>query len=153
MGAWKIDVEVAGFDKLRKRLRSDPPFVAPYWKEVAEQVAAIGEVEARLRAPVRSGATRLQVASRVQQSAMPGWVRVSDRARARGRAYKRQSKKAMSGAAPLRFTRGYSYPARQAWDRTMPHYGWFQAAMKATQRRIAPLLQAAARRMEKDWSR
>jgi hypothetical protein len=158
-GTWKIDIEVSGFDRLRRKIREDPPFVAPVWKQVVEKAGQIGVREAQQRAPRRSGLLAASLISTAQKKPMPSWVRVTDTARARGRLYKRQSKKAQAGLVAMKYTKGYSYPAWQNYAipkgkrRGSPHRGWFTQAMQSTQTRIGPLLSLAVKQIEAEWYR
>ncbi len=157
-GIWKIDVEVNGFDRLRRKINADPPLAAPFWREVVEKAGQIGVREAQQRAPQRTGKLALSLIPTVQNKPMPAWVRVSDTARARGRLYKRQSKAAKAGLVAPKYTKGYPYPAWQNYAvakgkrRASPHYGWFTRAMQATQGKIQPLLTIAVKKIEADWN-
>jgi hypothetical protein len=150
-------VQLRGFKEARAKLKQSPPFYAPAMRNFMDQLGKIGRTAAQAAAP--KGATGQAASSNiyaVQDKPFPTWVRVKNTARAKGRLSKRQSKKARAGLAPLKYTKGVSYPAvlnfgvkgkkKSRW------IGWFSNAMRTTRARIPSLLAGMGDQIEKEWA-
>lgn len=152
-GVWKMDVQLRGFREARAKLKQTPPFHAPAVRNFLDQLGRVGVAAAQGAAPRgKTGQTARSNVYAVQDRPFPTWVRVKNTARARGRAAKRQSKKARAGLVALRYTKGYPYPARLNYDPTYKTHGWFTRAIRQTQGRVDSLLTGAGRDIEKEWN-
>lgn len=151
-GAWKVDVGLSGFKEARAKLKETPPFHAPAVRKFLDQLGRVGVAAVQGAAPRgKTGQLASQNVYRVQERPFPTWVRVQNKARARGAVAKRQSKKARAGLAPLRYTKGYPYGGRLNYDKTYRTHGWFTRAIKAAQGRVDSLLTSAGQDIEREW--
>ncbi len=160
MGNLKLGVEIQGFNALRAKLKQDPPIYAKAWSGAAKDIAEGAAQTIKARAPRgKTGLLAASVEGFPQKVPVPGYIVLRDTARARGRLYKRQSKKALAGQASLRYTKGYPYPKWQNWGtangkrKGSPNYGWFTNAVKNARGLIGPALNEAARAIEAAWNR
>ncbi len=153
-GAWKLDVGVTGFKEARAKLKQSPPFYAPSVRKFLDQLGRVGVAAVQGAAPRgKTGQLASSNVYQVQENPFPTWVRVQNKARARGRLAKRQSKKAKAGLAPLKYTKGYPYGGRLNYDKTYRTQGWWTRAIRAAQGRTDSLLSTAARDIEQEWGK
>jgi hypothetical protein len=160
VGNLRLGIEIEGFRQLRAKLKADPPIYAKAWHDAAENIAQIGVRMVRARAPHgKTGLLQSSIKGWAQRQPVPSYVVLKNTARARGRLFKRQSKKARAGLAPLKYTKGYPYPgwlnyARAKGNRKgSPYLGWFTGAVKDALGAIDPALKEAARSIESAWKR
>jgi hypothetical protein len=150
-------IQLSGFREARAKLKQTPPFYSPAVREFFDALGKVGRAAAQAASP--HGATGKLAASNVyavDKSPFPTWMRVKNTARAKGKASKRQTKKARAGLAPLKLNKGVSYPAVLNYGdkkrgRTK-HIGWFTRAMRITATREDSLLAAMGDRIQKEWA-
>lgn len=150
-------VQLRGFREARAKLKQSPPFYAPAVRDFLDQLGKVGRTAAQAASP--KGATGQAASSNVyavQDKPFPTWVRVKNTARAKGRLSKRQSKKARAGLAPLKYTKGVSYPAvlnfgdkKKAKTKWI---GWFTKAMRNARARTDSLLSGMGDQIQKEWA-
>lgn len=138
MGTIRFNVRLVGLRELRRKVdNAEELLLAEPWRDAMRELGQLGAGRARAEAPVGlSGRTRSMVYHHEQRRPMPLWSRVGTRARAVSRNY----------------PRGYPYPRRTNFDMRSPHFGWLTRAIESVYRLAGPILDRAARQIEKRWS-
>lgn len=140
----RFRIQVEGLRDLKKKLKAEEAFAEPLRAAYAE-AAAIGEEEAKRRAPRLTGKTLAAIYSSVDKKPVPKWGAV--RTRTVNRASKKTGKK-FRYAWALNYSKSrYRYRSSGSG----PTYDWFTGAIRSIKDRISGILTNAAREIEKQW--
>lgn len=131
----KLDVEIKGLKQIQRKLSGNELYAEPF-KDLMSAIGQRGENIAATSAPHgRTGQLEIKISHAVQKKPLPLWVAIRSRAR-------RRSKK---------YPRGYPYGWLLERAPKYGHFGWFSQPLKRLAGQVGPLLNGAAREIERKW--
>lgn len=146
-----VAVKVEGLPTLLDKLRSADPIYAEPWRTAMGEATETLEERVEARAPVREGTLVGSVTRKMDTARIPLWGLVTANAENRGFRYPFALE---AGKGKKRAEGTYSVTHYRSGRRKgRPTRKWFSGTMRGMRRRLADILNRAAREIEERWGR